>query len=733
MTSQPRVAFAPFKPRTRRARGWLVAAALLSALLVPSQAGAATSPDYYGLNVQTLFRLDTLPVARWGSFLDQMRTGGMTRARTDAHWQYVEPNGPGGGQHRYVWYRSNDPRASMDYQARILASRGIRMVPVLSHAPPWTSGSGTRVAPQFYDDLGAFAAAYAKRYGPDGDFWRENPDLPELAVHEYELWTEANSTIFWTGGPNPAEYVAATRAVRSALKAEDPSAKLLASIGWQNFGNFMRQLYAGGIKGQIDGVGFHPYAPHAPAIIDLVRIMRNVLREVGDGALPIWLTETGQPVTYTGAGGPRADSGVVSDAARAATQTLTGDALARSDCDVRDFQVYTITASESGREPIGEGFMGVMRFSDASPNATGRALIRASLRWRAAQTGGIVICGPGQTAEANLLPLDLQLEHVRPTCVKGVTTYDGNPMEAAVMHVLTGDGRDGPGYVNAFGNSEACIPNGPPVWEFDVISKIPNIAQSQRYRCTVPTTSTIPPGSCRVVTDAPALAGAEAVVAKKPREPSAPVCRWKASTKVLKAKPKSATVRAGVGCSVASTSKFTVSLVRGKKTIKLRTATLRTGATSTLSLKRKLRKGERIVLANKAEPRRKIPKLSARTAAIGGADAPGSQGCDWKLEARVLGGASSKAKTTRLRARMTCAPKPTRRLKFKVAVQKKGKKKAQTVRSVTLQGGRLGNVTLKRRLRVGDRVILSRAADTKNGLPSLTARATTFRKVVTKR
>ena len=145
-------------------------------------APASTSPDYYGLNVQTLFRLDAVAPERWGAFLDQMHAGGMTRARIDAHWQYAEPNPPNGGQHPYTWRRPWDPRSSMDHQARPLASRGIRMVPVLSHAPNWTAGDGTRLHPSHYGDLAAFTAAFtaafARRYGPGGDFWRENPDLP---------------------------------------------------------------------------------------------------------------------------------------------------------------------------------------------------------------------------------------------------------------------------------------------------------------------------------------------------------------------------------------------------------------------------------------------------------------------------------------------------------------------------------------------------------------------------
>lgn len=713
----------------RRRIARLLGAVVALSCLAPAVASAATSPDYYGLNVQTLFRLDTIAPERWGAFLDRMRAGGMTRARIDAHWQYAEPNAPVDGQRRYTWFRGHDPRSSMDTQARLLATRGIRMVPVISHAPSWTAGRGTRLAPAYYADMAAFTAAFARRYGPGGDFWRQNPDLPALPVHEYELWTEANSTIFWTGGPNPAEYVAALRSVREALRAADPSAKLLASLGWQNFAGYTRAIYAAGAKGLIDGVGFHPYAPHAPAIIDLVRILRATLRDLGDGALPIWLTETGQPVTYTGRGGPRADSGLVADAARAATQTLTGDALARSDCDVRDFQVYTIVASETGREPIGEGYMGVLRIADTLPNATGAALMRASLRWRARQDGGIVICGEGQTPRASLLPLGLDLEHTSPTCARGDVTYDGNPLEAANLVLTTADGREARGYVNAFGAADTvCIPNGPPVWEFEVVAEVRNIAVSPRYRCTVPVAQgPPPPGSCRIVDESTPFAGAAPSRPPRATAASAARCRWQASAGVLRAGPRTARLRAFAGCRITpKRAAFTLSTQqRGKKAVRVRRVTLRPGRTSTFALARKLRRGERVVLAGRGDPAKRLPPLTVRTAGAGGATAAGTEGCDYALETRVLGAGR------KVRARLTCAPAATPRLRFAVSVQPRAATRATRLRAVTLRSGRISTFVLRARLRTGDRVVLSRAADPRaEGVPALSARAITGRRAV---
>lgn len=698
----------PFARTLRRLAA--VLAALAACLAGPASVQAAPGPDFFGLNAQPMIKLGFVTPDRWGPYLQTMANGGIRVARVDAGWEFAEPNAPdAAGAHTYVWNRPDVPTKSLDLLARELAARGIRMLPVLATPPRWAAGGGTRISPARYADFAAFAAAYAARYGTRGSFWAENPGLPYLPPTAYEIWTEANSANMWTGRSDPDAYMAALPGLAAAIKAADPAGRVLASVGWQGFENFVRDLYARGAKGVIDGIGFHPYAPHAPAILDLTIKLRRVLAAVGDPGLPIDLTETGQPVATSGPGSARAGSGRVSDAARAATQSLTGDALARSDCGVGAYQVYTLVGSESALEPVGEGYMGVVRLADAQPNATGAALFAAAQRWRAQPRSGLVLCGAGATAPADMLGLGLQLDHTKPTCATGVVTYEGNPIEAAGLVLRTADGRTSRFEVDAFGRGEVCIPDGPPIWSFDVRAEIENVAASPTYRCPVEG------GPCVVVAQANQALP----------EPTGASCRWRLRTKVLSARGRRARVRAALTCDPkASVVRFNIRVrkqgrKRAGKTI--RRIAVRQGTTKTVTIKRRVRSTENVIVSHAENAKTGVPELVASGRRLGGDTADGAEGCEWKVETRVI---RRKKARSQVRVRLACIPQGARRVTFTASVRRRGSKRSARVRSITLRTGRETTFTVKARLKRRDRVELRHTGDTEQGTPALTHRST---------
>lgn len=668
-----------------------------------SPAQAMPGPDFFGLNAQPMVKLGFIPPERWGPYLDAMAQGGIRVARVDAGWAFAEPSAPtADGRHTYVWDRPDKPTQSLDLLARELAARGIRMLPVLATPPGWAAAPGTRIAPARYADFAAFAGAFAARYGSRGAFWAENPGLPAVPPYDYEIWTEANSANMWTGRSDPDAYMAAFPGIHAAIKGADPSGRVLASVGWQGFEGFVRDLYARGARGVIDAIGFHPYAPHAPAILDLTVRLRRLLVALGDPALPIELTETGQPANYTGPGSARAGSGIVSDAARAATQSLTGDALARGDCNVGAFQVYTLVGSESKLEPGSEGFMGVLRLADARPNATGAALFAAAQRWRARPRSGLVLCADGATPPASLLGLGLAIDHPKPTCATAVVTYEGNPLEAANLVLRTADGRQVTFEVDAFGKGEVCIPDGPPIWSFDVRAEVDDVAASPTYRCPVPE------GACVVVAQA-----TEAV----PTPPGAG-CRWRLAPKVLRARGARARVRAALSCAPkASRVPFSVA-VRGKT---LRRVTVPQGTMRTFALPRRLGRNDRVTVSHPANAKTGVPALTATARTTGGATGDGAEGCEWKVETRVV---RRTGRRSQVRIRVACIPPGARTVRFTASVRRKGASRTSPIRAVTLNTGREQTFSLRARLRRGDRVELLHAGDTRRGTPRIFTRAT---------
>ena len=161
-----------------------------------------------------------------------MAHNSLQTARMDAEWSWVEPNAPVNGKHTYVWSNPSSPSTSMDGLVGMLASNGVRMLAVLSTAPPWAGGGGKEMLPAYYSDFVSYASAFAARYGAGGTFWSQNPQLPYLPVEQFEIWTEANSSNFWTGSPNAAEYLKVLEPLSTAVHAADSSTRFSPSVGW---------------------------------------------------------------------------------------------------------------------------------------------------------------------------------------------------------------------------------------------------------------------------------------------------------------------------------------------------------------------------------------------------------------------------------------------------------------------------------------------------------------------
>jgi polysaccharide biosynthesis protein PslG len=218
--------------------------------------------------------------------LDLLAGGGGEIARTGMFWDAVEPLDPLG---------RNWPTFDAIY-AQML-SRGIRPLWVLQAAPCWAqSGScdaGSHPAPEHYDEFADFAVRVAERY----------PQSLGL-----EVWNEPNYRPYWHGDPDPQAYGEMFDVVESAVHEAKPNMSVITaglSPSISNDGDamayegFLRQAYqTGGLSGA-DAIGAHPY-PNRRYIedylgnvrINLFRYLR-VMNEFGDGAKPIWVTETG--------------------------------------------------------------------------------------------------------------------------------------------------------------------------------------------------------------------------------------------------------------------------------------------------------------------------------------------------------------------------------------------------------------------------------------------------------
>lgn len=120
------------------------------------------------------------------------------------------------------------PDAAYDWShydpvVRSAAENGVRVLATV-YSTPGFAASTAEIPPLGSSLRGfeTFARAAVERYGADGSFWDQNPDVPKLPVTDWQLWNEPNSPLFWKPSPDPRQYLRLLRAFDSAVKGSDP-------------------------------------------------------------------------------------------------------------------------------------------------------------------------------------------------------------------------------------------------------------------------------------------------------------------------------------------------------------------------------------------------------------------------------------------------------------------------------------------------------------------------------
>jgi hypothetical protein len=238
------------------------------------------------------------------------------------------------------------------------ARAGITILPILFRAPRFRGGKAGTIAypPKRYADLGRFGAVLVRRYGPDGTFWSQNPDVPKLPIRSWQIWNEPNLKAYWGRAPNAKQYAKLLRAAAKPIKAADPSAEIVtAGMPESKIGvplkKFIPALYRAGAKSAFDVLAINPYGHTAAAVIRNIARARNLMRRFGDDA-PIWATELGW--SDSGPGGPQR---VGPQGQATQLSNLIGALLRdRSSLNVRGFVYYQW---RDGRPYNGKDFWGL--------------------------------------------------------------------------------------------------------------------------------------------------------------------------------------------------------------------------------------------------------------------------------------------------------------------------------------------------------------------------------------
>jgi hypothetical protein len=242
---------------------------------------ALKDPLRVGVNALVLWSPD--PDAEFAA----MRRRGITAVRLDLDRALIEPS-----------------RGAYDFSEtdRVFAAaerHGVQLLGILGYSPAWASSAPpeAHVPPASADDFGAWAAALADRYG--------GPTLLGL-----EVWNEPFDFGFWGPEPDVDAYVRLVRSALRAVRAAEPSTRILMAGDLLQYRSDGQQPWLAEILARapdlvaaVDALSIHPYSdpkhlpPDAPAprgysFVDRVRLVHEQL-ERASISTPLWITEMG--------------------------------------------------------------------------------------------------------------------------------------------------------------------------------------------------------------------------------------------------------------------------------------------------------------------------------------------------------------------------------------------------------------------------------------------------------
>ena len=259
----------------------------LGAAAVP--AGAAVPPDFIGMYSEDIAAGES--EYRAATLRTQAEIG-IQIIRQPFSWSWIEPRR---GQYDFTF---------PDRFVGEAAARGIRVMPVLIDPPSFRSSAPTSGAqrghypPARYEDLGEFGATLARRYGNNGTFWTEHPELPRLPIRSWQVWNEPNLPVYWRPRPNARQYVRLLRAAAVGIKSADPGAEIVtAGLPNSRLGipleRYVTQMYRARAASAFDTLAINPYHRKAAGMIAMVERMRKLMDSRRDRSGHLWVTEYG--------------------------------------------------------------------------------------------------------------------------------------------------------------------------------------------------------------------------------------------------------------------------------------------------------------------------------------------------------------------------------------------------------------------------------------------------------
>ncbi len=237
--------------------------------------------------------------------LDVMSQSGVDSIRAVIDWSAAQPYSswsqvPANQTSQYV-DEGGIPTdfTQTDALVAAVAQHAMTLLPVVINAPAWDGENfyGQVNIPRTPGPYAAFLKALVQRYGTNGIFWQQNPQIPKLPVEMWQVWNEPNVWAFWPQKPQPwfRGYIPLLKAAHDAIKRADPHAKVVLA-GMPNFSWIsIRTVIKHGGDNLFDVVDVHPYTLTPRGVITILGYVRQMLDRHRHARTPLLAGELSWP------------------------------------------------------------------------------------------------------------------------------------------------------------------------------------------------------------------------------------------------------------------------------------------------------------------------------------------------------------------------------------------------------------------------------------------------------
>ncbi len=320
--------------------------------------------------------------------LNTMVASGVESIRVAFSWAAAQPykdwlHVPAG---RLGYYQSGVKGVPTEflYTDRVVeaaARHGITVLPTVLYAPSWDAAANKHgfQSPKRTQPFADYLTTLIDRYGPNGVFWAQNPNIPKVPIRMWQIWNEEDLPAYW---PQPfvKKYVTLLKASHKAIKAADPGAKVvlgaLTDYSWLDLGKIEK---ISGAKQSFDYIAINNFTATVDHAILIMRLVRHAADQAGDSNKPMLATELSWP-SAKGKSPQHYDWNVTeAGQARAISQLLPALAAQRASLKLAGFYYYNWMGVEYHNAPA-FNFAGLLKLVKKSGKIQAKPALAAFKR-----------------------------------------------------------------------------------------------------------------------------------------------------------------------------------------------------------------------------------------------------------------------------------------------------------------------------------------------------------------